>query len=58
MERISMRMPEQLIEDIDETADQGHHANRSAVIRAAVREYIEEREQDDQPIGDRPWAKV
>jgi len=40
MERVSLRMPDHLIETVDQAAEYGDYENRSEVIRSAVREHL------------------
>lgn len=59
MERVTLRIPEQQIEEVERMVETGQFPNRSEAIRAAVREMLDERgvSQDTQGT-DRPWAKV
>jgi antitoxin ParD1/3/4 len=51
-ERVSVRMPPELIEQLEELVDDGEYSNRSDAIRSAARELV--RETDDDPRLDRP----
>ena len=42
MERVTLRIPKQQIEDVEELVDSGEFPNRSEAIRQAVRELIDE----------------
>jgi hypothetical protein len=57
MERVTLRIPKQQIEEVERMVDTGQFPNRSEAIRSAVREMINEQETE---AGDktRPWAKV
>ncbi|WP_122089692.1 ribbon-helix-helix domain-containing protein [Halalkalicoccus subterraneus] len=59
MERVTLRIPEQQIEEVERMVETGQFPNRSEAIRAAVREMLDERGvgQDTQQT-ERTWAKV
>jgi len=40
MEKTTVRLPESLIDAVDEKVEAGHYANRSEAIRAAVRGWV------------------
>ncbi|TMT87439.1 ribbon-helix-helix protein, CopG family [Haloterrigena sp. H1] len=59
MERVTLRIPKQQIEEVEQLVDSGEFPNRSEAIRSAVREMINE--QADGPTeqsGKRNWARV
>ncbi|WP_121741320.1 ribbon-helix-helix domain-containing protein [Natronorubrum halophilum] len=59
MERVTLRIPKQQIDEVEQLVDSGEFPNRSEAIRSAVREMINE--QHDGPSeqsGKRNWAKV
>jgi Arc/MetJ-type ribon-helix-helix transcriptional regulator len=60
MERVTLRIPKQQIEEVEQMVETGEFPNRSEAIRSAVREMLNEH--DDRGRGrkrkDRPWAKV
>ncbi|WIV65831.1 ribbon-helix-helix domain-containing protein [Natrialbaceae archaeon AArc-T1-2] len=59
MERVTLRIPKQQIEEVEQLVDSGEFPNRSEAIRSAVREMINE--QDDgrnERSEKRNWAKV
>lgn len=57
MERVTLRIPKQQIEEVERMVDTGEYPNRSEAIRSAVREMLNE--QDGEPREkNRPWAKV
>ncbi|ELY40485.1 MULTISPECIES: ribbon-helix-helix domain-containing protein [Natronorubrum] len=59
MERVTLRIPKQQIDEVEQLVDSGEFPNRSEAIRSAVREMINE--QQDAPseqTGKRNWAKV
>jgi len=59
MERVTLRIPEQQIEEVERLVDSGEFPNRSEAIRSAVREMINEQSDGRR---ERPskhsWAKV
>ncbi|MFB6210547.1 MAG: ribbon-helix-helix domain-containing protein [Halobacteriales archaeon] len=56
MERVTLRIPKQQIEEVEQMVETGEFPNRSEAIRSAVREMLNEHE--DGRTKDRPWAKV
>lgn len=40
MQRVTFRMPERYVEEIEEMVEEGHFSNRSAGIRLAVRDML------------------
>ena len=44
MERVTLRIPKQQIEEVERMVDSGEYPNRSEAIRAAVREKLAEQE--------------
>ncbi|PSP75169.1 hypothetical protein BRC86_03915 [Halobacteriales archaeon QS_3_64_16] len=71
MERVTLRIPKQQIEDVEQMVETGAYPNRSEAIRSAVREMIAEeddradraertsdRRSTDRRSTDRSWAKV
>ena len=56
MERVTLRIPAQQIEEVERMVDTGEFPNRSEAIRSAVREMLNE--QDEGRDESRPWAKV
>jgi antitoxin ParD1/3/4 len=57
MERVTLRIPKQQIEEVEELVETGEFPNRSEAIRSAVREMIGEQADESRP-KQRPWAKV
>jgi len=57
MERVTLRIPKQQIEEVEELVETGEFPNRSEAIRSAVRDMIGEQSDDTRP-KQRPWAKV
>jgi Arc/MetJ-type ribon-helix-helix transcriptional regulator len=57
MERVTLRIPAQQIEEVERMVDTGEFPNRSEAIRSAVREMVNEQDSDARD-GTRPWAKV
>jgi Arc/MetJ-type ribon-helix-helix transcriptional regulator len=69
MERVTLRIPKQQIEDVERMVETGEYPNRSEAIRSAVREMIAEEDgradraerPSDRRSTDRrstEWAKV
>ncbi|WP_254863828.1 ribbon-helix-helix domain-containing protein [Halovivax gelatinilyticus] len=59
MERVTLRIPKQQIDEVEQLVETGEFPNRSEAIRSAVREMINE-QNDGRPerAGKRNWAKV
>lgn len=60
MERVTLRIPKQQIEEVEQMVETGEFPNRSEAIRSAVREMINE-QGDATESGrhrKRTWAKV
>jgi len=57
MERVTLRIPKQQIEEVERMVDTGQFPNRSEAIHSAVREMINEQETEPAEKN-RPWAKV
>ena len=55
MERVTLRIPEQQIDEVEQMVERGKFPNRSEAIRAAVREMIDEQTDQASPNS---WAKV
>ncbi|UPV98884.1 ribbon-helix-helix domain-containing protein [Halorussus gelatinilyticus] len=60
MERVTLRIPKQQIEEVEQMVETGEFPNRSEAIRAAVRDMLNEHEdgQTEQTTNKRSWAKV
>jgi Arc/MetJ-type ribon-helix-helix transcriptional regulator len=58
MERVTLRIPKQQIEEVERMVDTGKYPNRSEAIRSAVREMINEQAEDERQPEKRGWAKV
>ncbi|APX96897.1 MULTISPECIES: ribbon-helix-helix domain-containing protein [Natronorubrum] len=59
MERVTLRIPEQQIDEVEQLVDSGEFPNRSEAIRSAVREMInEQHDATSERTGKRNWAKV
>jgi len=59
MERVTLRIPKQQIEEVEEMVETGEFPNRSEAIRSAVREMVSEQtEHSDGDSSKRSWAKV
>ena len=60
MERVTLRIPKQQIEEVEEMVDTGQFPNRSEAIRSAVREMLNDHDEAEprRSNSDRNWAKV
>ncbi|WP_254531431.1 ribbon-helix-helix domain-containing protein [Natrinema gelatinilyticum] len=59
MERVTLRIPKQQIEEVEQLVDSGEFPNRSEAIRSAVREMVnEQQDRPNEQTGKRNWAKV
>jgi Arc/MetJ-type ribon-helix-helix transcriptional regulator len=60
MERVTLRIPKQQIEEVERMVETGEFPNRSEAIRAAVRDMLNEHEEGttEQTSNKRSWAKV
>ncbi|NEU57809.1 ribbon-helix-helix domain-containing protein [Halorussus sp. MSC15.2] len=60
MERVTLRIPKQQIEEVEQMVETGEFPNRSEAIRAAVRDMLNEHEEEktEQTTNKRSWAKV
>ncbi|WP_255168472.1 ribbon-helix-helix domain-containing protein [Natrononativus amylolyticus] len=58
MERVTLRIPKQQIEEVEQLVETGEYPNRSEAIRSAVREMINEQDTRHDQAGKRTWAKV
>jgi Arc/MetJ-type ribon-helix-helix transcriptional regulator len=65
MERVTLRIPKQQIEEVEQMVETGEFPNRSEAIRSAVREMLNEQADDrarerDRSSGKngRSWARV
>ncbi|WP_336326249.1 ribbon-helix-helix domain-containing protein [Halovenus sp. HT40] len=70
MERVTLRIPKEQIEEVEQMVDTGEYPNRSEAIRSAVREMLADQEtgkerpsekrkrRNSQRQKDRSWAKV
>ena len=67
MERVTLRIPKQQIEEVEQMVDTGEYPNRSEAIRSAVREMLAEAEtgqerpsekRERQRKKQRNWARV
>ncbi|AGB37672.1 ribbon-helix-helix domain-containing protein [Natronococcus occultus] len=59
MERVTLRIPKQQIEEVERLVDSGEFPNRSEAIRSAVREMVNEQSDGrTEQNSKRNWAKV
>lgn len=56
MERVTLRIPRQQVEQVEELVETGEYPNRSEAIRSAVRTMVDDDEQRSRP--DRDVAQV
>ncbi|NHN42203.1 type II toxin-antitoxin system ParD family antitoxin [Halorubellus sp. JP-L1] len=57
MERVTLRIPKQQIDEVEQMVETGEFPNRSEAIRSAVREMLNE-QSDRADKNNRSWAKV
>ena len=57
MERVTLRIPKQQIEEVERMVETGEYPNRSEAIRAAVRDMINE-DNAERRDKKRPWARA
>jgi len=62
MERLTIRVPEQQITEVEELVDAGQFPNRSEAIRSAVRDMLNDHnnhdEQSHRTPNDRNWVNA
>ncbi|WP_324663348.1 ribbon-helix-helix domain-containing protein [Haloarcula sediminis] len=61
MERVTLRIPKQQIEEVEQMVETGEYPNRSEAIRSAVREMLSEQEgseRSSEKNEKRTWARV
>ncbi|ELZ74825.1 MULTISPECIES: ribbon-helix-helix domain-containing protein [Haloferax] len=61
MERVTLRIPKQQIEEVERMVETGEFPNRSEAIRSAVRDMLNEQTADNrqrESTSKRSWAKV
>jgi len=69
MERVTLRIPKQQVEQVEQMVETGEYPNRSEAIRSAVREMLsehdaekrrssEKRNEHEDGRNDRSWARV
>jgi Arc/MetJ-type ribon-helix-helix transcriptional regulator len=60
MERVTLRIPKQQIEEVEQMVETGEFPNRSEAIRSAVREMINEQQdgRDRRDSAAKQWARV
>ncbi len=59
MERVTLRIPKQQIDEVEQMVETGEFPNRSEAIRSAVRDMLNEQDGDrDERSRNRNWAKV
>ncbi|MGM0590796.1 MAG: ribbon-helix-helix domain-containing protein [Halobacteriota archaeon] len=58
MERVTLRIPKQQIEEVEQMVDSGEFPNRSEAIRSAVRDMLNEQTDSRETNSKRTWAKV
>lgn len=57
MERVTLRIPKQQIEEVEQMVELGEYPNRSEAIRAAVRQMVAEEKQSERR-AERPFARA
>ncbi|ESS03831.1 MAG: transcriptional regulator, CopG family [uncultured archaeon A07HR67] len=59
MERVTLRIPKQQIDEVEQMVETGEFPNRSEAIRSAVRDMLNEQDGEADEHGrNRSWAKV
>ncbi|MFB6080642.1 MAG: ribbon-helix-helix domain-containing protein [Haloferacaceae archaeon] len=62
MERVTLRIPKQQIEEVEQMVETGEFPNRSEAIRSAVREMLNEQGESTRDSSHkrdkRSWARV
>ena len=58
MERVTLRIPKQQIEEVERMVETGEFPNRSEAIRSAVRDMLNEQQDSARDTRQRSWAKV
>jgi Arc/MetJ-type ribon-helix-helix transcriptional regulator len=63
MERVTLRIPKQQIEEVERMVETGEYPNRSEAIRAAVRDMLNEQDESGRERSRRErnkhgWAKA
>ena len=59
MERVTLRIPKQQIDEVEQMVETGEFPNRSEAIRSAVRDMLNEQDGEREERGrNHNWAKV
>lgn len=61
MDRVTLRLPHQQVEEVEQLVERGEFPNRSEAIRAAVRDLVNDYDRGhdhDREREKRPWAQV
>ena len=59
MERVTLRIPKQQIDEVERMVETGEFPNRSEAIRSAVRDMLNEQDGEREERGrNHNWAKV
>ncbi|GAB7010370.1 ribbon-helix-helix domain-containing protein [Halorubrum trueperi] len=59
MERVTLRIPKQQIDEVEQMVETGEFPNRSEAIRSAVRDMLNEQDGErEERSRSRNWAKV
>lgn len=58
MERVTLRIPKQQIDAVEQMVESGQYPNRSEAIRSAVREMIEEEGEVVERKPDHPFVRA
>lgn len=58
MERVTLRIPKQQLEEVEAMVETGEFPNRSEAIRSAVRDMLNEHGRGRGREERRPWSKV
>lgn len=56
MQRVTLRVPERQVEEVERMVEDGYFPNRSEAIRTAIRDMLEEHDYGQD--NDSPWRKL
>lgn len=56
MKRVTLRIPERQVDELDRHAENGRFPNRSEAIRTAVRDMLDDLNENERP-GHEMWSK-
>jgi len=56
MKRVTLRVPDEQVDELDDHVDRGRYPNRSEAIRTAIRDLLDDLPENERP-GHEMWAK-